>query len=425
VSPDTSINYTDHPLPVRLFNALAPAPKLKVGKLLRKAKRRAGLDDFGDEWFVEPLSVLVESINTEANLSALGRAIMHKRLVDALVTRLRAEDLFKKHPEILEIDLGHVFVIAGLQRTGTTLLHRLLASNPDIRAPLSWEALSPVPLPSKDDPEGRIKQAKMAERGLKFISPTFFSIHPVEWDMPEEDILFLDLSFMSQSAEATMHVPTYAKWLEGQDSTPAYAYLKKMMQLLHWQPGGQSGGQPGGQSGEDTPAKHTLLKSPHHMEYIDTILKVFPDASIIQTHRDPQKTMASFVSMVCHGAGVFSNEVDVMGYSIQWQRKVHRLIDRSIDVRVQDPAPFIDINYADLVADPIGQLRRIYDHGHVPFNEHTVTLANNLLTRQVQHKYGRHYYQLKDFGMDAAQLESDFALYRETFNIPFEGGHGL
>jgi hypothetical protein len=404
-----SINYTDHPLPVRLFNSLAPAPTLKVDKLLRKARRKTGLDDYGDDWFIEPLSVLVKSINTEANLSALGRAIMHKRLVDALVTRLRAEQLFKQHPEILDIDLGHVFVIAGLQRTGTTLLHRLMASNPDIRAPLSWEALSPIPLPEKTDPEGRIEQAKRAERGLKFISPTFFAIHPVEWDMPEEDVLFLDISFMSQSAEATMRVPTYAKWLEGQDSTPSYEYLKKLMQVLHW----------------NQPAKHTLLKSPHHMEYIDTILKVFPGASIIQTHRDPQKTMASFTSMVCHGAGVFSDDVDVLEYSIHWQRKVHRLIERSIAVRVQSPEHFLDINYADLVHDPIGQLQRIYDHGRVNFNERTVTLANALLTRQVQHKYGRHYYNLSDFGMNAAQLESDFALYRETFHIPFEGGHGL
>jgi len=111
--------------------------------------------------------------------------------------------------------------------------------------------------------------------------------------MPEEDVLLLDMSFMSQSAEATMRVPTYARWLEEQDHTPAYAYLRKLMQLLLWQ----------------QPAKRWVLKSPHHMEYLDVILRVFPEATIVQTHRDPRKTMASFTSMVCHGAGVFSDVV--------------------------------------------------------------------------------------------------------------------
>ena len=230
--------YTNHPWPIRLFNRVGPRPALQVPDLMAAARRKTGLQDYGDDWFTRPLSVLVQSINEEANLSALGTAIMRKRLVDALCTRLRAEALFAQHPEILEIDLGKVMVIAGLQRTGTTLLHRLLASDPRVRAPLSWEALNPVPLKGDPDNRKRIRAAKLAERGLRFIAPDFFAIHPVEWDMPEEDVLFLDLSFMSQSAEATMWVPTYAKWLEEQDSTPAYEYLKKVMQLLHWQTGG-------------------------------------------------------------------------------------------------------------------------------------------------------------------------------------------
>jgi len=416
------VSFTHHPMPIRLFNALQPMldsihalPRLDVEGLIRQARKKTGLNDFGDEWFREPLSVLITSINEEANLSSLGRSIVHKRLLDALMIRLRAEALFKTHPEILDIDLGQIVVIAGLQRTGTTLLHRLLASDPRMRAPLSWEALNPVPLADEwegehlGEPSARISQAKMAQKGLRYIAPTFFAIHPIEYDMPEEDILFLDLSFMSQTNEATMHVPTYAGWLEAQDSSEAYRYLKKLMQLLMWQ----------------RPAKNTVLKSPHHMEYLDTVKTVFPNAKIIQTHRDPQKTMASFVSMVCHGAGVFSDNVDPHFFSQHWQRKVRRMIDRSIAARTPETtADFLDVSYYDLVDDPIAQLRRIYDHSGLEFDAETKSHARCLLKRQTQNKYGRHVYRNEDFGLSNDQIERDFGFYRKRYGIPVEAKEG-
>lgn len=412
------VSFSHHPLPIRLFNALRPVldpihalPKLDMEELIGRARKKTGLSDFGDEWFREPLSVLIKSINEEANLSSLGRTIIHKRLLDALMTRLRAEQLFKTYPEILDVDLGQVIVIAGLQRTGTTLLHRLLASDPRMRAPLSWEALNPVPLANEwrdgrlGTPKARISQAKMAQKGLKYIAPTFFAIHPIEYDMPEEDILLLDLSFMSQTNEATMRVPSYARWLETQDSLEAYRYLKKLMRLLMWQ----------------RPAQNTVLKSPHHMEYLETVKAVFPDAKIIQTHRDPQKTMASFVSMVCHGAGVFSDEVDAEAFSKHWQRKVRRMIDRSIEARTRETeADFIDVSYHDLVDDPVAQLRRIYGKAGIVFDHDTERHARDLLTRQTKNKYGRHSYRLDDFGLTEDQIERDFGSYRKRYGIPFE-----
>jgi hypothetical protein len=403
-----------HPWPIRAFNGLQPVldrigllPVLEVDSLIETARKKTGLDEFGDEWFREPLGMLVRSINEEASLSSLGRTILHTRLVGALVTRLRAEALFAAHPEILDIDLGHVFVIAGLQRTGTTVLHRLLSADPSMRAMLSWEALNPAPLPGEAPgrPTARIRQGKIAEKALAYISPQFFAIHPVEHDMPEEDVLLLDMSFMSQSAEATMRVPSYASWLEKQDNKPAYEYLRKLMQLLLWQ----------------QPAKHWVLKSPHHMEYIDVVLDVFPDATIIQTHRDPRKTMASFCSMVCHGAGVFSDQVDVKELSEHWTRKVKRLMERSMAVRSErGEAQFIDVSYYDLLEDPISQLRRIYEAGGVAFDDAAASAAQSSRQRQKQHKYGRHVYRLEDFGLSEEQIEHDFGFYRERHRIPVE-----
>ena len=398
-----------------MLDPIGALPRLDVEALIRRARKKTGLTDYGDEWFREPLGVLIQSINEEANLSALGRVIVHKRLLDALMIRLRAEQWFKKYPEILDIDLGHTLVIAGLQRTGTTLLHRLLASDPRMRAPLSWEALNPAPLDDEwagdkfGKPKARISQARMAQRGLKYIAPAFFAIHPIEYDMPEEDILLLDLSFMSQTNEATMHVPTYARWLETQDSLEAYRYLKKLMQLLMWQ----------------RSAQNTVLKSPHHMEYLDIVLNVFPDATVIQTHRDPQKTMPSFISMVCHGASVFSDDIDAQAFSDHWRRKVMRMIDRSMDARTPSTeARFIDVSYYDVVDNPIGQLKRIYDASGLAFDAAVEAHARDLMTRQVRNKYGRHVYRMEDFGLSKKQIERDFGVYRERYAIPFETKEG-
>src|SRR6185503_18919343 len=126
---------------------------------------------------------------------------------------------------------------------------------------------------------------KLSERTLAWLAPEFFAIHPVEADAAEEDVLLLDHSFTSQAPEATLHVPTYAAWLETQDLEPAYRYLARALKLLSWQ----------------KPRQFWVLKTPHHMEYLDELFRVFPGATVIQTHRDPQKTMGSFCSMVAHG----------------------------------------------------------------------------------------------------------------------------
>jgi hypothetical protein len=402
------------PWPIRTFNALGPVldkvgalPELSVDALMAAARKKTGLDDYGDEWFREPLGMLLRSVNEEAQLSPLGRVITNTRLLGGLVTRLRAEALFRQHPEILDIDLGRVIVIAGLQRTGTTTLHRLLSADPKMRAMLSWEALNPAPVAGETpgNPKARIRQGLIAQKGLAYIAPQFFAIHPVEFDAPEEDVLLLDVSFMSQSAEATMHVPSYAAWLEKQDNTPAYAYLRKLMQLLLWQ----------------QPAEHCVLKSPHHMEYIDTALEVFPEATIVQTHRDPRKTMASFCSMVAHGRGVFSDVVSSKGVAEHWTRKVKRLMELSMDVRARRGEDrFIDVSYYDLLEDPIGQVRRVYEKAGIAFDEGAARAAEATRKKNVQHKYGRHAYRLEDFGLSDEQIEHDFGFYRERYGIPTE-----
>ena len=150
---ETSTDYRNpyRPLPIALFNRagrmaerMGLGGSLQVERMIAAAKRKTGLTDFGDDWFMEPLNILVKSINQEAHLNTLGNMLQNTRIVSALSTRLRAEQLFKENPDILEIDIGKIILIAGLQRTGTTALHRLLCSNPEFRFLYSWEMLNPV-----------------------------------------------------------------------------------------------------------------------------------------------------------------------------------------------------------------------------------------------------------------------------------------
>lgn len=412
----TSNHYSNpyRPLPIRWFNQMGRLadrvgllPDLSVSSLMANARRKAGLTDFGDEWFVAPLTVLVESINREAALTPLGKLIQKNRLEGALVTRLRAEALCKAHPEIEQQSFGRIIIIAGLQRTGTTTLHRLLAADPNMRAIYAWEALNPLPLPGEKPgkPTARIAQARTAEKGLAYLAPEFFAIHPVEHDAPEEDVLLLDLSFMSQAPEATLHVPTYAAWLETQDHTRAYEYLRRMLKILQWQ----------------RPAANWVLKTPHHMEYLDVILKVFPEAVIVQTHRDPQKTTGSFCSMVSHGRGVFSDSVDAREVAQHWVRKVDRLMQRSIEVREScGEERFIDVSYYDLLKDPIAEVARIYQFAGIPFDAAVAQAARQSSERNVQHRYGKHHYTLADFGLTRDAIEARYAYYRQRYGIPHE-----
>jgi NAD(P)-dependent dehydrogenase (short-subunit alcohol dehydrogenase family) len=408
----TSTHYAqpNRPLVARAFNAVgafAPGARITVDSLLTDAQKSAGLYDFGDPSFREPLERLVSSIEAEAQLHPLGRTIMRGRLVALLENRLRVEDFVRRHPEIDAISLRKPIVIAGLQRTGTTVLHRLLASDPRARALISWEALAPVPLAGEGDRGNhkRLRNARLAERGLRALSPEFFAVHPVEAESPEEDVLLLDMAFTSQAPEATLHVPSYASWLETQSLDTAYRFLRRALQALHWQ----------------RPGQWWVLKTPHHMEYLRELLAVFPDATIVQTHRDPQSTMASFCSMVAHGRGIFSDRVDPREVGRHWLRKVRRMIDRSIEVRDGGAADrFIDVQYDSLVRDPVAEIARIYAHAGVDFDTRAKNAMRSVQSRDTQHRYGKHVYRAADFGLSRAIIEETFADYCARFSIARE-----
>ena len=380
---------------------------LDEASLISAARRESGLHHFVDESFREPLRRLLASLEEEARLHPLGRMLLRQSLVRALVNRLRLEDLCDRHPEIREQPVREPVFVLGLQRTGTTLLHRLLTCEPALRPLLSWEALNPAPfkgVPLRGGRDPRIRLAELAERGLRYLAPEFFAIHPVEAHAPEEDVLLLDLSFMSPTADATLGVPRYSAWLRDTDQRPAYRSFRRAIQLLLWQRPGR-----------------WLGKTPHHLENLDALLDVFPDAKIIQTHRDPLRVVASYASMMAHGRAIFSDHVDAHEVGAQLAGRAVRAVTRAMEVRERAPAAsFLDVAYPDLLADPLKEIRRIYDFLGLSLSPATEASMQRWLAANPQNKRGVHRYRLEDFGLDRAQLERSFEPYRHRFGVAAE-----
>lgn len=372
--------------------------RLEKSHLINMARKQSGLHDFGADFWEEPLDRLLYSINREAQLTPVGRFITQKRLVNMLMVRLRAEAAFTRHPEILQQPLYPVQLICGLQRTGTTKLQRLLAADPENRVLLSWEALNPVPL-SDDvrEKEQRIKIAKTSEKALRLIAPGFFSIHPVEFAKPEEDILLLDNTFLSTTPEATMHVPSFAAWLEKTDQTAAYEYLIKLLKFLQVQ----------------RPATRWVLKSPHHLEFLPVIAKLFGQVQFIWTHREISDSLPSFLSMVAHSQSIFSNHVTAERVAQHWVRKTAYMLSKGIMFRKSNSRlHFTDVHYDELVARPLDVLSEIYSE-RSPVSE---TLTQRFLETEKnnsKNKYGVHIYRLEDFGLTKEAIGDRMAFYTE------------
>ena len=379
---------------------LGTKTKLHKDDLIKTARKATKLHDLGNMFWDEPLDQMLTSLNEEARLSPVGRFISKQRLINLLAVRLRAEDLFKKHPEILEQELYPVMLVIGLQRTGTTKLQRLLAADPDNRALMSWEALNPAPIKGDmKDGRNRIKIARTSEKALKIMSPGFFAIHPVEHLAPEEDVLLLDVSFMSQTAEAITHVPSYASWLEKTDQSPAYEYMVRLLKLLQWQ----------------RPGKRWVLKTPHHLEFLDLVDKHFGDVQYIWTHRNVYESIPSFLSMVSYARVLFSDKVEKQEVAEHWVRKNGYMLSKALKFHEANShrTRFTDVPYRDLVGDSIEVIHRIYSDRNEPIYPELEKIFDDTNNKNTQGRYGQHLYSLDDFGIDEKYIDKHTSAYQE------------
>jgi len=374
--------------------------------LLEEAQRRAGSGDFGDPSFHEPMQRLLHALEREAELNEAGRVGQLERIVGLLVNRLRTEESLRRHPEILEQRITAPIVIVGLARTGTTMLHRMLASDPRLHALLWYESRQPAPLPAANAsaPDPRIADAEREVEAMLGASPELIAAHPMDARAPDEEIMLVEHAFLSTNPEAFCRIPSFAAWREVQDLTPGYDYLVRLLRFLQWQKRRR------GEAGE-----RWILKTPFHLGHMDALFRAFPDARIVWPHREPAQCIPSLASLIHSLRVLASDRVDPVDVGREWSDKMRRAISRCMDVREAHEDRFLDLRYQDLVADPLAQAARIYAFAGLSLSEDVAARMRSWAALNAREKRPIHRYTLERFGFDEPGLRRDFARYRERF----------
>ena len=366
--------------------------------LISRARKKSGLTDFGSDFWIEPMRVALQDINENTDFHPLGAFLYEQKVIQNLINRLWTQYWLKEDPSI-QTSLPPSVLITGLQRTGTTFLQRLLGSLPEFRGVISWEIVNPVPLSKKKTYYGKYL-AWISHKALNYINPEFKAIHAIDYNSLDEEVVLMDHCFMSSILEAAMTAPNYARWLEKQDQTPAYEDLKMWLQFLLWR-------QPAN--------KYLLLKSPHHMEYLPAFSKVFPNTRIIQMHRDPVETMASYCSMMHFSKKMFQPSSNPLDVGEHWLRKNKRLVEHCEIYKEDHSDQFIDISYKDLVRDPIKVAQSIFEDLGLEWTEKHTRMANDYCAEHKKNKYGKHIYNLTDYGLNDDIVKDHFSSYRGKY----------
>lgn len=380
--------------------------------LLADASQRSGLGDFGDASFRPALQVMLKSLKEEAQLSDTGHHLLRQRIVEQLCNRLRVEDYCKRYPSILDESIEKPIVIVGLPRTGTTLLQRVLSCDSRFYPMLWWESRHPVPsadaVPGQPDP--RIAMAKAEVRMMIEAMPQLLTIHPLDAEQADEEVMLMEHSFYA-AMDAFANVPRYMAWQEQQDHTPAYAYLKKLLQFLQWQ-----------KRQRGAPAERWVLKTPNHLPTMEALFKVFPDAQVIQTHRDPLQTVPSLCSFIHTLWGIYSDRADAPVVGRHWSAKMAKALNSAMAVRERIPSShFHDVWFSDTVSRPMDVIEAIYAFIGMPLTDAAKQAMQQWLADNRRDKRASHEYSAAQFGLSEEQLKGDFAAYRQRYVLPNAG----
>lgn len=410
--PDWVLAVNDGSIPP--ISELAELP-FDRDRLLAEARVRLGLDDggiasdFGGDGFLEPLDLLLPALEKEAELSVLGRWMTRRFLLRLLEVRLQIVAWTTVDPAVRDEVIEAPLFVTGVPRTGTSILHALLACDPANRVPEGWELLRPVPPP---DPETFTTDARirLADEELRFLSDVVTgldAVHVYQGRMPKECLSAMSFEFRSEEFTARYHVPTYEKWLDQCDMTPAYESHRLVLQLL--------------QRRYDN--VHWVLKSPVHMHSIPVVLAVYPDARIAVTHRDPLTILPSVTSLVANLRWVHSDHVDFAEIGQRHARLYHDDLDGLVaraENGTLDPARTHHSHYADFMEDPIAVVRELSTHFDRPLDASIEQRMRDHLAANAQGAHGGHRYSFDDLGLDRAEQRARFARYQDAFRVPNE-----
>lgn len=377
--------------------------------LIAQACDLAGSDDFGEpDGWRDNLALLADGLATEARLSDLGVEIAVMDIVNPLTHRLRITQWRKENPAIATAPVERPIFILGQPRTGTTILFDLLAQDPDLRPPLTWEVDAPWPVPQPDtyadDP--RIAQTQANLDMSELIVPGLLTFHPMGALVGQECVRIWAAQFCSMIFSVQYRLPTYYRWLLHEaDHRNAYRYHRIFLQHLQ-----------SGVSGQ------WLLKSPAHLWQLDALVAEYPDALIVQTHRDPLNVISSIAALTTYVRRLASDHTDIGECAQQSREEILVGLERSMSIRdsgVLTPGQIVDVQFADFIRDPFATIRELY-----------TTLGRDLTPvaeRRMRDFLAAHpgdgggaRYTWADTGLDADEVRDQVSAYQERFGVPTE-----
>ena len=380
------------------------------GAVLDEAMKRTGLSDFGPDDFRPRLGVWLESLDEDHSLSSVGRLGAWGDVVRYLVSRLRVEDLLRRHPEILDIEIERPIIIVGLPRSGTTHLLNLISADTRLRSLPYWESLEPIPIrgegPGADGLDPRYKRCRASFERTDGLLPHLKAMHHMTPEHTHEEIELQAIDFSSYVLEWIADVPRARDAYLAADQTSSYAYMKKVLKCLQWLRG----------------PDRWILKSPQHLEQLGPLVETFPDATFVVTARDPVSVIASTITMLGYGSRIRCTSFDLAEIAEYWIDRVETLLRRCVRDRDLLPASqSIDILFHEFMADDIATVERIYDLADHPMTPAARAQLDHYMEKNERGKYGRLAYDLRgDFGIDPDVLRKRFDFYFERFPIRAE-----
>lgn len=396
---------------------MADQTQLNTEHILAEAGRRTGgLEDLGPDAdvFTEGLDRVLASLRDEADLSDIGHVVAHERMVGHTVNRLGYVHDRDIDPAVAAQEIVKPVFIIGMPRTGTTILHDILACDPANRAPLTWEVMFPSPPPRAEtattDP--RIATAAATFPDQERI-PGFKAIHPMGAELSQECVVMMGEAMITPLFHNQFRVPGYQDWVDHEAPfSSVYDFHRRQLQHLQ--------------------AHHArdrwVLKTGAHLWGLDRLLETYPDARIVFTHRDPVKSMTSYASLTTLVRGVTSRVVDPHEVAADWTPRLHRVLMNGIEVRRAREYPdalFHDVLFTDFVRDQFAVVETIYDAFGIPMTDEGAAAMQAFIADNPPGKHGAHLYQPDDYGLDPTQVRALFEDYIGHFGLPPEESPGV
>lgn len=375
--------------------------------LLKTAIKQAGCSDFGDPAFQEPMELLLGDIRANADYHFVGLIVRRRFIMAKLLARLELTKALDEEPEIARKPVHRPVIVLGLPRTGTTRLMRILSCDPAHRPLRTWEALiaAPPPAEGKNRFDRRRIISKIVAGSYNVLAPKFQVIHPLGVDLPEECVLLHATSFDSWMLPLQDDAPRYQEWFLKSDHAQAYKEHKLQLQILQWR----------------YSRDRWLLKSPGHMFGIENLMKTYPDALIIQTHRDPARVLPSIASLAASMRGMAISRIDEMRVGDQILEQMEVGIANLENYLPKIPEDqYISIQYRDIVSDPMQVVKTIYERFNLDLSREAETAFAEEITRSPKNKKGKHHYTMEQFGYTRELLDEKFHDYVGANNIPTE-----